>query len=174
MSKLKAKAKSTPTKRAVKRTTKPKTRRAPEPAGRPASGPLLGVERRARSDDADAFIPDPSEGPARTRDALAEVLAEDFVESATRGNDVLEDDFERVLSDEVGGPFVLTDADTELADDLDASNPADAEAEPLPRAIAGLIQRPGRELEDQDEDEEDDGDEETGDDEVRADLDRPR
>src|SRR6185295_1532273 len=103
------------------------------------------VRRPERSDDGDAFIPDPGEGPARTRDDLAEILAEDFVEAATRGNEVLEDDLDRTLPDEVGGPFVLTDEDQELADGEDESNPADAEVEPLPRANAGLVQKPQQE-----------------------------
>jgi hypothetical protein len=45
-----------------------------------------------RSDDGNAFIPDPGEGPAHTSDDLAEILAEDFVKAATSGNDALEDD----------------------------------------------------------------------------------
>jgi hypothetical protein len=95
-----------------------------------------------RSDDADAFIPDPGEGPARTRDDLAEALAEDFVASATSGNEVLVDDFDRTLPEEVGGPFVVTRAGDELADGIDASNPVDAGREPLPTAVGGLVQRP--------------------------------
>ncbi len=61
-----------------------------------------------RSDDAHAFIPDPSEGGAPPTEDLAEVLGEDFVESATRGNEVLEDDLDVTLPEEIGGPFVVT------------------------------------------------------------------
>jgi len=100
------------------------------------------VRAARRPDDADAFLPDPGEGPARAPDELAEVLAENFVASATSGEDQLEDDLEQVLPDEVGGPFVATSAREELADDVDASNPEDATREPLPRAVAGLLRRP--------------------------------
>lgn len=97
--------------------------------------------RHERSDDANAFFPDPGEGPARTRDDLAEALAEDFVATATSGNDTLEDDLERALPEELGGPFVVTRARDELAFDVDASNPPDATVEPVPRSNAGLVQR---------------------------------
>jgi len=130
------------------------------------------VKRRERSDDGDAFIPDPGEGPARTRDDLAEILAEDFVEAATRGNEVLEDDFDRTLPDEVGGPFVLTDENEELADGEDESNPADAEVEPLPRANAGLVQKPRQDrIRIKNEGDDEDGDEEGDEDGDGAELD---
>ena len=122
--------------------------------------------QRARSDDGNAFIPDPADGPAHASDDLAEALAEDFIEAATRGNDVLEDDLDQALPDEVGGPFVVTRARDELAFDVDASNPPGATVEPLPKPMAGLVQRPrvdgatdGR-LEDDDQDEDDDIDDE--------------
>jgi len=110
-----------------------------------------------RSDDANAFIPDPGEGPARTGDDLADLLAEDFVESATRGNEVLEDDLDQPLSDEIGGPFVLTKPRDEFAQGTDESNPEDAEAAAPPKPAARLVQRPrAEELEaaEEDEDEE--------------------
>jgi hypothetical protein len=144
----------------TKGTTKPaKSAKAkPAKAGKQAASPSKKHQLRAvsggpraeapvrtrsvRSDDADAFMPDPEGGPARAPDDLAEVLAEDFLEAATRGNDVLEDDLERESADEVGGPFVVTRAREELAFDVDESNPADATAEPLPRSSAGLVQHP--------------------------------
>jgi hypothetical protein len=108
-----------------------------------------------RSDDANAFIPDPEQGPARTSDDLAELLAEDFVESATRGNEVLEDDLDQPLSDEIGGPFVVTRAREEFAEGTDDSNPEDAEAAPLPKPVAGLVQRPRAEALEESEADED-------------------
>jgi hypothetical protein len=148
-----------------------KPRRGPSPA--PSAAEPEEPHRARRSDDADAFLPDPSDdGPAHSNDDLAEVLAEDFLESATRGNDVYEDELERPLSDEVGGPFVVTDADEEMADDVDESNPIDAEPAPRPRAVAGLVQRPrAEELSEEEEDDDDDEDEDDDDvaDEVDAD-----
>jgi hypothetical protein len=162
MAKPKSKSAST---KPVGRGSHTKKGGAPPRASPRSAEPPEG-HRAHRSDDADAFIPDPSDdGPAHSNDDLAEVLAEDFLESATRGNDVYEDELERSLPDEVGGPFVVTDADEELADDVDESNPADAEPAPRPKAVAGLVQRPraedveeGDEEEDEEEEEEDDDD----------------
>jgi hypothetical protein len=150
-----------------------KHRRGPSQA--PGAAEPEEPHRARRTDDADAFLPDPSDdGPAHSNDDLAEVLAEDFLESATRGNDVYEDELERSLPDEVGGPFVVTEANEEMADDVDESNPADAEPAARPRAVAGLVQRPRAEaLSDQDEDDEDDeeDDDEEDDDDVEEDVD---
>ena len=101
--------------------------------------------RRAgeRSDKGDAFLPDPLEGaPSRTNDDLAENLAEDFVRSATTGEDADDESADQLVPEEYGGPFVETTADEEFAMGEDESNPDDAFAEPLPRAIHGLTSRP--------------------------------
>jgi len=96
---------------------------------------------RPRSDDADAFIRDPDGGPSRTRDDLAEMLGEDFIEGATQGDEGLDNEADRPEPAEIGGPFVVTRAREELAFDVDASNPVGATVEPIPRATAGLVQR---------------------------------
>lgn len=101
-------------------------------------------ERVARSDTADAFLPDPMDGRAHTNDDLAEGLAEDFVRSATTGEDAEDETAEEVVPEEYGGPFVETTAAEEFAMGEDESNPEDALAEPLPRAIHGLTERPPR------------------------------
>jgi hypothetical protein len=131
-----------------------KTKRKPKAKAKARTAPARGPKRRRavrraeRTDDARAFIPDPSEGGQPPSEDLAELLGEDFIESATRGNDVMEDDLSRELPDEVGGPFVLTRDRDELAYDVDASNPPDAEREAFPRATAGLVQPSGDELPD--------------------------
>lgn len=93
-----------------------------------------------RSDDGDAFIKDPWGGHtrAKTNDELAETLAEQFVGSATmaQSNDAFDD---VAYPEEVGGPFITTRARLEFARGVDASNPVDAEAEPLPTATSGLV-----------------------------------
>lgn len=95
-----------------------------------------------RKDDGNAFMPDPEGGPAHIDDDLAENLAEDFIEGATRGTDADTEALGAVVDEEMGGPFVETSAAEEYADDTDDSNPPDAEPEPLPRPVAGLIQIP--------------------------------
>ncbi len=95
---------------------------------------------RGRSDDGNAFMPDPEDGPAVIQDDLAESLAEDFLEAATRGEEVAEDVREQIVPEELGGPFLETSALEEFANDIDGANPVGAFAEPLPRPIAGLVQ----------------------------------
>jgi hypothetical protein len=158
-SRARAKGKITAEPRAERREARPATTARPAP----------------RADDADAFIRNPNgDGPPRVGDDLAEVLAEDFLESATRGNEVFEDEIDAPLSDEVGGPFVITDEDEELADDVDASNPPDAEPAPRPRAVAGLVQRPRLEDEGEGEREDEEEDDDDDDDDVEDDDDEDR
>jgi hypothetical protein len=92
---------------------------------------------RGRSDDGNAFLPDPDGGPVYARDDLAELLAEDFVMSATSNADADGEEHEGVVDEELGGPFVETTGQEEFAEGTDDSNPEDATAEPLPRAMAG-------------------------------------
>ncbi|HXT98331.1 MAG TPA: hypothetical protein VN853_18690 [Polyangia bacterium] len=100
---------------------------------------------RPRSDDANAFMPDPNGGPAHIEDDLAENLAEEFVDTVTRGDGADDAAIDGVVSEEIGGPFVFTSAADEFAHDIDAANPPDAEREPLPRPGAGLVQPPEEE-----------------------------
>jgi hypothetical protein len=91
-----------------------------------------------RSDDGNAFMPDPESGPARISDDLAENLAEDYLQAATQGMEV-EEDHDQVVPEEIGGPFIETSAAEEFAHDTDEANPEDASREPLPRPVAGLV-----------------------------------
>ena len=104
------------------------------------------AHRHQRSDDANAFIPDPEGGPAHTRDDLAESLAEDFLQAATSGEDVAEESGDEVVPEELGGPFVETSASEEFASGTDESNPPDAETEPLPLTGPGIVGPPKEEL----------------------------
>jgi hypothetical protein len=176
-----SKATKSPSKRAAARAAAPKKR---APAAQPAAPAEVARPPAGRSDDADAFIRERGreETPSRSGDDLAEVLGEDFLESATRGNEVYEEEFDATLPDEVGGPFVMTDAGEELADDVDESNPPDAEPAGRPKAVAGLVQRAraeelsegegegeGKE-EDEEEDDEDEEEDEDEDDEIEDEL----
>jgi hypothetical protein len=93
---------------------------------------------RQRSDDGNAFMPDPEDGPARIHDDLAENLAEDYLQAATQGMEV-EEDHDQIVPEELGGPFIETSAAEEFALDTDEANPEDASREPLPRPVAGLV-----------------------------------
>jgi hypothetical protein len=106
------------------------------------NGAMPAAFGHPRLDGADAFMPDPDGGPAHIEDDLAENLAEEFIQSATRGSDADDDALDGVVPEEIGGPFVETSAAEEFADDVDDANPLDAEPEPLPRPVAGLIQNP--------------------------------
>jgi hypothetical protein len=108
----------------------------------PRSSASAGARHRhPRSDDANAFIPDPEGGPAHTNDDLAESLAEGFVLGATQ-SDEDEVTLDGVVPEEIGGPFVETSGEVEFADGSDGSNPEDASREPIPRPMAGLVQPP--------------------------------
>lgn len=87
-----------------------------------------------RSDNGDAFIPDPGSGPARTSDDLAEQVAESFLQSATSGEEAGEEIANAEVPEEMGGPFVTTTGKQEFASGTDASNPADAEVAGFPTA----------------------------------------
>jgi hypothetical protein len=101
---------------------------------------------RDRPDDANAFVPDPAGGPARAPDDLAEELAEEYIEAATSGEDADEQELDASVPEEIGGPFVETTAEEELAASSDESNPPDAKREPLPRPNAGVIAEPAPEI----------------------------
>jgi len=88
-----------------------------------------------RSDDANAFLPDPGAGPAKVEDDLAENLAEEFLVAATTAEEPGEDVRDEIVPEEMGGPFLEVPASEEFDGKPDASNPADAEREPFPRAV---------------------------------------
>ena len=90
------------------------------------------VEPHQRPDGGDAFFADPGGGRARVSDDLAEELAEDYLASATSGEEQGEETHEREVEEESGGPFVETTSGEEFAAGTDASNPADAERAPFP------------------------------------------
>jgi hypothetical protein len=104
-----------------------------------------------RTDDANAFMPDPEGGPAMIGDDLAENLAEEYLQAATQGD--ADEDLDQVVPEEIGGPFIETSAAEEFAHDTDGTNPLDAEAEPLPRPVAGLISVPADEASDEENEE---------------------
>jgi hypothetical protein len=92
----------------------------------------MAKDKRDDLDNGDAFLPDPRRGSAPVRDTLAELVGEEFVSSATAGEEAYEDQRNEVTLDELGGPFVEVSAEEELAVDHDASNPEDATREPFP------------------------------------------
>ena len=63
---------------------------------------------------------------AHSRDALAEGLGEEFVETATSGQDEGEEIQDQIVTEESGGPFVETDGGTEFAHGTDACSRRDA------------------------------------------------
>src|SRR5262249_8443211 len=69
---------------------------------------------------------------AYAEDDLAEELGEEFVITATSGEQAAEDLRNQDVPEEVGGPFVETSARTEFAHGSDPSNPQDAERSAFP------------------------------------------
>jgi hypothetical protein len=107
---------------------------------RPAPDARPGPRRHERSDDGNAFIRDPEGGPARISDDLAETMAEGFLQSATSGEYASEELLDGVVTEEFGGPFIVTSAREEFASGTDASNPADAKREALPLTSGGSVE----------------------------------
>jgi hypothetical protein len=66
-------------------------------------------------------------------DSLAEELGEEFVRTATSGEDEAQDILDAESAEERGGPFVESTSAQEFAYDTDGSNPEDATREPFPR-----------------------------------------
>ena len=94
------------------------------------------VRKKRREDSADAFIRDPEGGPARGPDPFSEELAEDFLRSATSGEEEGAEAHEREVDEEIGGPFVTTEGATEFASGPDDSNPKGATREPFPTPMS--------------------------------------
>jgi hypothetical protein len=69
----------------------------------------------------------------RRDDALAQELGREFVETVTSGEDEGIELRDKLVSEEVGGPFVTTTRGQEFADDTDESNPVGATREPFPK-----------------------------------------
>src|ERR1700687_2787137 len=103
-----------------------------ENAGRPESGFLT---KRAYADD-----------------DLAEEMGEEFVITATSGEQAAEDLRDQNFPEELGGPFVVTSARTEFAYGSDPSNPKDAERAAFPTANNSLDDEPGGAKADDDDD----------------------
>lgn len=70
--------------------------------------------------------------PGAAGDDLAEELGQEYVESATSGEQAAEDIRDQIVPEESGGPFVETSADSEFAYGTDESNPADAQRAAFP------------------------------------------
>jgi hypothetical protein len=69
---------------------------------------------------------------SRSKDDLAEILGEQFVERATTGEEEAEEMLDQEVPEERGGPFVPSTAGAEFAEGTDKSNPKGAKREPFP------------------------------------------
>ncbi len=91
-------------------------------------------KKRPRRGADDAFIP--SERP-KSKDDLAELLAEQYLASATSGEEQGEESQNEIVPEEDGGPFVYTRGKVEFAKGVDPSNPPGTLREPLPSPMRG-------------------------------------
>jgi hypothetical protein len=81
-----------------------------------------------RSDDANAFVPDPLEANRPgIPEADAESFAEEFITSATAAEPVEEDARDEVVDEEQGGPFLIETVEEET---IDAADIGDGDAPP--------------------------------------------
>jgi len=95
------------------------------------------VRYASRHDDANAFLPDPDGGPISDEGGVDSELLEDYLRSATTGQESGEDIRNQDVPEELGGPFVPSSAGLEVVDDVDDSNPLGAHREPLPAPMRG-------------------------------------
>jgi hypothetical protein len=68
-----------------------------------------------RSDDGEAFLPDPSRPGAHKTAGDAESFGEEFVASATGGEPLHMDALDEVVEEEEGGPFLLLDTEEDAS-----------------------------------------------------------
>jgi len=93
------------------------------------------LERDVDNEDEPSALSESQEFiPGVSEDSLAEELGEAAVESATSGDQAAENIRDEDVSEELGGPFVITPARREFARGTDPSNPPDAEPAPFPTA----------------------------------------
>jgi hypothetical protein len=131
-------------KKAAKKAARPTASRAPTVVGkarptfrrrdgaghidrRYAAGLLAHSGESDRDDRPQSFV-----DRHRSKDSLAENFGEEFVQSATSGENQEEELLEKEVPEERGGPFVETTSGTEFAEGTDASNPKGAKREPFP------------------------------------------
>lgn len=100
-----------------------------------------------RRDAGDAFLKDPTGGRARAfaKDELAESLAESFLGSATSADPHFVED--TLFSEELGGPFLTTEARRGAGRHLDRATPMDDQPESLPKVMSALISNEEEEAE---------------------------
>lgn len=100
-----------------------KTRTEPKPPPPLANSPLR--------DNPELALPEPLLAPD---DDLGEELAEEYLISATSGEQAAEDIRNQETPEENGGPFIETTSAQEI--DYEDDEPEDSEAEPFPTATA--------------------------------------
>lgn len=96
-------------------------------------------ESHTRRDAGDAFLKDPTGGRARAfaKDDLAESLAESFLDSATSADPRFVED--TLFTEELGGPFLTTEARRGTGRHLDRATPMDDQPESWPKVMSALI-----------------------------------
>lgn len=111
--------------------------------------------RKRKPKDGDAFIRE-SEQVTGTRDDLAEMLAEQYLVTAVSGEESHEEAFNEVVPEELGGPFLETEADSEFGRTVTEASEMfqhdveerrrggilTVEAEPTPQAVGSLAIAP--------------------------------
>lgn len=111
--------------------SKPTTNTTKRPTPRVSAGPFVPTHHD-RTDSAEAFVHDPTETRhrAKDQDPLAEMLGEDYVQTATSGESSYADVADAVTTEELGGPFLESTSAEEIAED-EPETP-DGTREPFP------------------------------------------
>ena len=97
---------------------------------------LLVRSAGVRPDDGTAFLPDPfargRSGHVQSKDSLADELGQQYVSSVTSGEDVATEQSAARTSEELGGPFLVTSAQSEYGATVNEAHPPGGEREAVP------------------------------------------
>lgn len=94
--------------------------------------------KHLRSDDGHAFLADPfgrvHGHRAHSRNDFADMLAQEFLASATSNEDIV-DTRDHVMFEEVGGPFSLSSPQIEFGSTVNEASPPEGDRESVPVAV---------------------------------------
>ena len=103
-----------------------------DPTGHMSSKVAAGLRAQSQAHDSTKPSADLAFLTGTSSEPLSEQLGSNYIRSALAGEETSEDARDVTTTEELGGPFIETSAATEIAFDVDTSNPIDATREPFP------------------------------------------
>ena len=103
-----------------------------DPTGHMNPKTAAGLRTQSQAHDSVKPSADPAFLTGTSSEPLSEQLGANYIRSALAGEETTEDARDGTTTEELGGPFIETSAETEVAFGVDGSNPIDATREPVP------------------------------------------